>query len=127
MMNTTIVLCLIGIAAGLTAGLFGIGGGLIIIPALVYFAGFSQLTATGTSLAILLPPVGLMAAIEYYRKGHVDIKAALIIAVCLFLSAWLSSIFANKLPQNTIKFMFGIFVTCIGIYITISTGGHLFK
>lgn len=126
-MNTTIVLCLIGIAAGLTAGLFGIGGGLIIIPALVYFAGFSQLTATGTSLAILLPPVGLMAAIEYYRKGHVDIKAALIIAVCLFLSAWLSSIFANKLPQNTVKFMFGIFVTAIGVYMTVTAGAHLFK
>jgi len=127
MMNTTVVLCLIGIAAGITAGQFGIGGGIIIIPALVYFAGFSQLSATGTSLAILLPPVGLMAAIEYYRKGHVDIKAAIIIAVCLFLSAWLSSIFANRLPENTAKFMFGIFVTCIGAYITISAGGHLFR
>jgi hypothetical protein len=100
---------------------------LIIIPALVYFAGFSQLTAIGTSLAILLPPVGLMAAIEYYRRGHVDIKAALIIAVCLFITAWISSIFANKLPQNTIKFMFGIFIISIGVFMTISSGRLMFK
>ena len=126
-MNTTVVFCLIGIIAGIAAGQFGIGGGIIIIPALVYFAGFSQLTATGTSLAILLPPVGLMATLEYYRKGHVDLKAAIIIAVCLFLSAWLSSIFANKLPENTARFMFGIFVTCVGVYITVSAGGHLFR
>ena len=64
-MNQTIVLCCIGVVAGLTSGFFGLGGGLIIIPALVYFAGFSQMTAIGTSLAILLPPVGLMATIEY--------------------------------------------------------------
>jgi uncharacterized protein len=63
-MNATVAFCLIGITAGLTSGFFGIGGGIIIVPALVYFAGFSQVTAIGTSLAILLPPVGLMAAIE---------------------------------------------------------------
>ena len=126
-MNATVVFCLIGIAAGLTSGFFGIGGGIIIIPALVYFAGFSQVSAIGTSLAILLPPVGLMAAIEYYRHGHVNIKAALIIAACLFITAWISSIFANKLPQNTIKFMFGIFVTSIGFYITFTSGLLVFK
>lgn len=126
-MNPTIVFCLIGVAAGLMAGFFGIGGSIIIIPALVYFAGFSQGTAIGTSLAILLPPVGLMAAIEYYKHGHVNIRAALIIAACLFVTAWISSIFANKLPQNTIKFMFGIFVTGIGIYMTFTSGLISFK
>jgi uncharacterized protein len=126
-MNQTIVLCCIGVVAGLTSGFFGLGGGLIIIPALVYFAGFSQMTAIGTSLAILLPPVGLMATIEYYRHGHVNFKAALIIAACLFVTAWISSIFANRLPQNTIKFMFGIFVTVIGVYITATSGLFVFK
>jgi uncharacterized membrane protein YfcA len=126
-MNPIIVFCLIGIGAGLTSGFFGIGGGIIIIPALVYFAGFLQVTAIGTSLAILLPPVGLMAAIEYYRHGKVNIKAALIIAICLFITAGISSIFANKLPQNTIKFLFGIFVTGIGIYMTFTSGVVLFK
>jgi uncharacterized membrane protein YfcA len=126
-MNPTVILCLIGIVAGLTSGFFGIGGGIIIIPALVYFAGFSQMTAIGTSLAILLPPVGLMASIEYYKHGHVNIKAALIIAACLFVTAWISSMFANKLPQNTIKFMFGIFVTGIGIYMAVTSGVFAFK
>lgn len=126
-MNPTIIFCFIGIVAGLTSGFFGIGGGIIIIPALVYCAGFSQMTAIGTSLAILLPPVGLMAAIEYYKHGHVDIRAALIIAACLFVTAWISSIFANKLPQNTVKFMFGVFVTGIGVYMAVTSGMFVFK
>lgn len=126
-MNPNLVFCIIGIAAGLTSGFFGIGGGIIIIPALVYMAGFSQSTAIGTSLAILLPPVGLMAAVEYYKHGHVNIKAALIIAACLFVTAWIGSMFANKLPQNTIKFMFGIFMSGIGIYMTVTSGIVVFK
>ena len=126
-MNPTILFCLIGIAAGLASGFFGIGGGIIIVPALVYFAGFSQVTAVGTSLAILLPPVGLLAVIEYYRRGHVDIKAALIIAAFIFVTAWVSSFFVNKLSQNTLKFMFGIFLSGMGIYIAVSTGRVLFK
>ncbi|MDD5672846.1 MAG: sulfite exporter TauE/SafE family protein [Chitinivibrionales bacterium] len=126
-MNATAVLCLIGITAGLTSGFFGIGGGIIIIPALVYFAGYSQTGAIGTSLAILLPPVGLMATIEYYRHGQVNLRAALIIAACLFVTAWISSIFAVKLPQTTLKFMFGVFITVIGVYITVTSGIVLFK
>jgi hypothetical protein len=70
------------------SGLFGIGGGVIIVPALIYLAGFDQHLATGTSLAVLLPPVGFGAAIEYYRQGHVDLKAAIVIAVALFVCAW---------------------------------------
>ena len=71
MLNIVIYL-LIGILAGLLSGLFGIGGGIIIIPALVYIGGFSQLKAQGTSLAALLLPVGILAFIEYYKKGNVD-------------------------------------------------------
>ena len=70
-------LILIGLSAGLLSGLFGIGGGVLIVPALMYGLGFSQKMATGTSLAILLPPVGIAAVLEYYRHGAVDIKAAL--------------------------------------------------
>ena len=71
---------LIGLSAGLLSGLLGIGGGILIVPALMYLAGFSQLTATGTSLAILLPPVGLAAVLVYHRNGNVDVRAAVCIA-----------------------------------------------
>lgn len=112
-------LILIGFSAGILAGLFGIGGGVIIVPALVYVVGFSQLHATGTSLAILLPPVGLAAVLEYYRHGHVNFRAAIIIAVCLFLSAWISANFANKINQIYLRIGFGAFMILIGILIII--------
>jgi uncharacterized membrane protein YfcA len=105
----------IGVVAGVLSGLFGIGGGVVIIPALIYFAGFDQHRATGTSLAILLPPIGLGAAIEYYRHNAVDIRAASIVAVCVFLTAWLSALAANRISGTYLRLAFGIFVVIIGI------------
>ncbi len=116
-----IILISIGLAAGIMSGMLGLGGGLIIVPALVYIMGLSQQTAMGTSLAILLPPVGLGAVVEYYRNGHVDIRAALIIAVALFLGAWLSSYFANKIPEVVMRLVFGVFVLILGIAIIVDT------
>ncbi|RPJ03324.1 MAG: sulfite exporter TauE/SafE family protein [Spirochaetaceae bacterium] len=112
---------LIGLSAGLISGLFGIGGGIIIVPALIYLAGFSQLTATGTSLAILLPPVGLAAVLVYYRNGHVNMRAAIIIAVFLFIAAWVSSHFAHRINENYLRLIFGVFVAAIGIYIIMTS------
>ncbi len=111
------LLLLIGLGSGVVAGMFGIGGGVIVVPALVYLAGFSQHLAIGTSLAILLPPVGLAAVIEYYRHGHVDLKVALIVAVGLFLGAWAGARYANRLSGPHLRMAFGIFIVCLGIYI----------
>jgi uncharacterized protein len=111
----------IGLISGIIAGTFGVGGGILIVPALVIFAGFSQHTATGTSLAVLLPPVGLGAVLEYYRNGAVDVRAALIIALFLFLGAWVSSHVASRVPDAVLKLSFGIFITVVGIYIIISS------
>ena len=110
-----LVLASIGAVAGLLSGLFGIGGGVVIMPALIYLAGFDQHRATGTSLAILLPPIGLGAAIEYYRHDAVDVRAAAIVAVAVFLTAWLSSLVANRIPSTYLRFAFGIFVIVIGL------------
>lgn len=120
-----LLLALIGTAAGLIAGFFGLGGGLVIVPALMYFAGFSQHTATGTSLAILLPPVGLGAVLEYYRKGHVDFRAAIIIALCLFVTAWIASRFANKINTVYLRLSFGVFIILVGVYIVSSSVSKL--
>ncbi len=108
---------IIGMCAGVTAGLFGVGGGIIIIPALVYWADFSQHRATGTTLAVLLPPVGLAAALEYYRKGNVDLGAALILAATMFVGAWGGAILANQMKGPHLRLIFGVFVSSVGVYL----------
>lgn len=107
---------IIGLIAGVSAGFFGIGGGLIIVPALVYLAGFSQHEATGTSLAILLPPLGAGAVWEYAKKGNVNWEAALVIAVLLALGAWLGGKYANELKGPTLQLAFGVFALVTGTY-----------
>ncbi len=121
------LLIVIGLAAGTLAGFFGLGGGLVIIPALVYFAGFDQQMATGTSLAILLPPVGLAAVLVYYNSGHVNFKAALIIAVCLFFAAWASAHFANKVNQLHLRLAFGVMLVAVGIFMVLNTWAKLHR
>lgn len=115
-----LLLVFIGSIAGLLSGLFGIGGGVVIMPALIYFAGFDQHRATGTSLAILLPPIGLGAAIEYYRHGAVDVRAAIIIAVSVFVMAWLGSVLANRIPGTYLRLAFGVFVIGLGVSVVVS-------
>ncbi len=115
--HTTLILVLIGLAAGICSGFFGIGGGVIIVPALVYLLGFSQHRAIGTSLAILLPPVGLGAVIAYYRHGNLDIKAAIIVALGLFLGGWLGAMVSNHISGPYLRLGFGIFVVILGIYL----------
>ena len=97
------------------------GGGILIVPMLVIFAGFSQHAATGTSLAVLLPPVGLGAVLQYYRQGQVDIRAALIIALCLFLGAWVSARVAARVPDAVLKLAFGVFMTLVGVFLVVSS------
>ena len=119
MANSLIVLMLlIGLFAGIISGLFGIGGGVIIVPALIYLAKFSQHAAIGTSLAILLPPVGLWAVLEYYRHGNVELKAAFIVAVAFMAGGWIGAHLANQIISGGIlKLLFGFFVLGIGVYL----------
>ena len=109
-------LMLIGLSAGILSGLFGIGGGVLIVPALMYGLGFSQKLATGTSLAILLPPVGIAAVMEYYRHGAVNIKAAMVIAIMVVLGSWLGSKFSVGIDPATMKLLFGVFLILLGGY-----------
>jgi hypothetical protein len=109
-----ILLAGIGVVAGLLSGLFGIAGGIVIVPALIYLAGFDQHLATGTSLAILLPPVGIGAVVEYSRRGAVDFRAAIIVAIALLLAGWAGSIVANKMSAQHLRLAFGLFVIALG-------------
>jgi hypothetical protein len=108
---------IIGILGGVGAGLFGVGGGIVIVPALIYWTGFSQHMAMGTSLAVLLPPIGLAATFEYYRHGNVDVRAAVILAVTMFLGSWFGAYFANQLEEAHLSLVFGLFVCGVGLYL----------
>ena len=112
-----ISLLLIGVAGGVSAGFFGIGGGIVLVPALIYWAGFSQHKATGTSLAVLLPPIGLAAAIEYYRHGNVDVRAAIILAIGMFVGSWVGAYAANQMKGPHLRLAFGLFTCALGVYL----------
>jgi uncharacterized membrane protein YfcA len=114
---TVAKLVIIGVVAGISSGFFGIGGGIVIVPALIYWVGYNQHRAVGTSLAVLLPPVGLAATLEYYRKGNVDIRAAMIIAVSMLLGGYVGAFGANKLSGPHLRLLFGLFVLGLGVYL----------
>jgi uncharacterized protein len=108
-----LVLIVIGIITGVMAGMLGIGGAIIMIPALVIFMGFSQQMAQGTSLAVMLPPIGILAAYNYYKAGQVNIKFAVILAVCFLLGSYFGSKMALNIPQPVLKKIFGVLLLLV--------------
>jgi uncharacterized membrane protein YfcA len=110
-----LTLVLIGLAAGILSGLFGIGGGVLIVPALVYFAAMPIKTATGTSLGALLLPVGLLGAMAYWKAGHIDMRASLIVAGGLFFGALLGARLALTMQAGMLQRAFAIFLVAVGI------------
>ena len=112
---TIIILVAIGIMTGAFSGFLGIGGGLILIPALVYFMGFGQHEAIGTSLAVMLPPIGLFAAYNYYKAGQVNIQYALILAITFMVGSYFTSKLAVSIPANTLRKVFSVFLILIAI------------
>lgn len=103
-----LILCLIGLCAGMLSGLIGVGGGIIIVPALMYFLGFSQHEAQGTSLGLLLLPIGILAVINYYNKGFIDVRLVGIMAVAFVLGGWLGSKLALRISEDALKKIFAI-------------------
>jgi len=116
-MDTQMVLIIIviGIAAGILSGLVGVGGGIIIVPALVYFVGFSQKTAQGTSLGLILLPVGILGVLQYYKQGHIDLKVVWILAIGFLIGGYLGSKIALSLSQETVRKIFAILMIVIAI------------
>jgi uncharacterized membrane protein YfcA len=108
-----VILIIIGVITGLMAGMLGIGGAIIMIPALVFFMGFSQQMAQGTSLAVMLPPVGIFATYNYWKAGQVDIKFALILAAAFIIGSFFGSKIALTLPQAALKKIFGVLLLLV--------------
>ena len=103
-----LIIILIGLFAGILSGLIGVGGGIIVVPALVYFLGFSQHEAQGTSLGLLLLPVGVLAVANYYNKGFIDIKVVAIMCLAFVIGGWLGSKLSLSLPADVVKKIFAI-------------------
>ena len=112
----------IGLVAGVLSGLFGIGGGILIIPALIFFASFPTKLALGTSLGAMLLPVGLLGAYAYYQAGNLNIKASVLISVGLFFGAWLGARLAHAIPAATLQRMFAVFIVLMAIRLWVEAG-----
>jgi len=106
---------ILGILAGTLSGLIGIGGGIIIVPALVFLFGFSQHSAQGTTLALLVPPIGILAAWTYYKQGYVDLKVAGFICLGFLLGGLLGARFATGLSNVMLERIFGISLLLISL------------
>lgn len=113
--QTILILILVGIASGMLGGLVGVGGGIIIVPSLVYFLSFTQKSAQGTSLGLLLLPVGILGVLQYYKQGHVDFRVVAIIAIGFLVGSYFGSKIALSLPQETVKKIFAILLLVVAI------------
>jgi uncharacterized protein len=114
-LTTIIILIIIGLMAGLFGGMFGVGGAIVMIPAMVYLLGVDQHTAQGTSVAIMLPPIGLFAAYNYYKAGQVNIWYAVIIALAFMAGGYFGSKLALELPETLMKRIFGVLLILLAL------------
>ena len=117
---TLIILISIGLAAGVLGGMVGLGGGIIIIPALIMLLGLGQKEAQGTSVAIMLPPIGILAVLNYYKAGYVNVKFALVIALAFILGGWFGSKIAIAMPDVIMKKVFAVIMIVIAIKMIVS-------
>ena len=110
-----VMLIIIGLLGGFISGSLGVGGGIIIVPSLIFILGLTQHQAQGTSLAMMLAPIGILAALNYYRAGHVNVGYALILMAVFILGGYLGSLFAINLPATALKKFFGILMLIVGL------------
>ena len=114
-MTEIVQFIILGLLGGVMSGLLGIGGAIMIVPALVYIFGFDQKMAQGTTLALLIPPVGLLGVWQYYNAGNVNLKVAGIMCIGMFIGAYLGGYLANQLSSDTLRKIFGVMLLLISI------------
>ncbi|MFT4661903.1 MAG: putative membrane protein YfcA [Patiriisocius sp.] len=124
--NTLIILLLTGLAAGILGGFIGVGGGVIIVPALVFFLGFTQHAAQGTSLTMMLPPIAILAVMNYYKAGEVNIKYGMIMAAAFVVGGYVGSKLSLRMDPVKVKFIFGVFMFLVAIRIIVKSSKQLF-
>jgi len=114
-MTDDLLYVLLGIAAGMLSGLIGIGGGVIIVPVLIFLFGFSQHQAQGTTLALLVPPIGLPAAWAYFKHGYVNFEVAMLVCVGFFLGGFIGAKLATGVSSVVLERVFGIAMLVVGL------------
>ena len=112
----------IGLVAGVLSGMFGIGGGILIIPSLIFLASFHAKLAIGTSLGAMLLPVGILGAYAYYQNGNLNIRASLLIGLGLFLGAYLGAKIAHTMSGATLQRLFAVFIVLMAIRLWVEAG-----
>ena len=119
--QTLVTLLLIGAAAGILSGFIGIGGGLLIVPALMYFMGMSQMAAQGTSLALMLPPIGALAVMNYWKAGEVDARAAAVMVLAFVAGGYFGSRIALSLDPLKVRLAFGLVMLLVAVRMIVQT------
>ena len=114
-MSNEILFIILGLVAGAFSGIIGLGGGVIIVPALVFIFGLSQQQAQGTTLALMVPPIGILAAYTYYQQGFVDLKIAGLVCLGFIFGGWLGAKFAVQLPREVLQKIFAIVLFLMAI------------
>lgn len=114
-MSELLILLIVGLLAGVISGTLGVGGGILIVPALVFILGFTQHEAQGTSLAFMLPPIGILAAMKYSKMGFVNWKYAIILSLVFVAGAYLGTLISVSLPDRVLKKVFGFFMLVVAI------------
>jgi uncharacterized membrane protein YfcA len=105
----------LGVTVGVLSGILGLGGGIFLVPALIFLFDFTPQEAQGTSLAVLIPPIGLFAALEYYRKGYVDVPVVALICLGFVVGAYGGAFFVDRIPVATMRRLFGFFMFFIAV------------
>ncbi len=110
----------LGVVVGSLSGILGLGGGIFLVPALIYLFEFSPQQAQGTSLAVLIPPIGLFAALEYYRKGYVDFSVVGLVCLGFVFGAWGGAFFVDRIPVATMRRIFGFFMLFVALQMVLT-------
>jgi uncharacterized membrane protein YfcA len=119
-MSEILILLGVGLLAGVFSGVLGLGGGIIVVPALVYFLKMNQHLAQGTTLALLLPPITLLSTYVYWKQGYVDIRVTIFLCIGFFLGGYFGGKIAVMLPSLMLKKGFAIFLMCVAIHMFLS-------
>ena len=117
-----LILVLVGLFAGALSGFVGVGGGIIIVPAMIYFMNMNQMQAQGVSLALLMLPVGVLGVMNYYKAGHIQFNYVLIIAVGFVLGNYFGSKYALRVPEHKIKFLFSLLMLYVAVQMLWKSG-----
>ena len=117
-----VILLMVGLMAGALSGFVGVGGGIIIVPAMIYFMNMNQMQAQGISLALLMLPVGVLGVVNYYKAGHIQFSYVLLMAVGFIVGNYFGSKYAMRVPEHKIKFFFSVLMLYVAVQMLWKSG-----